>query len=546
VKHFSNMAFGAKVLSRMGILPGILLLVLLSQGRGLCGEPSEKTRETSPASFSNPIFWEDMADPDIIRVGDTFYYSSSTMHYSPGAPILRSYDLVNWEYVGHSVPVLDFSPAYDLQGGNAYVKGVWASFLGYRKSNQTYYWGGCIEFSKSYIYTAKSPEGPWEKRSTIDNCWYDAGLLIDEDTDTMYVAYGNGPMKVAQLSADGLHQVKTQVVFDVPQGFGSLEGSRFYKVNGNYYIVSDRIANGEFVLKSTHGPFGPYEMRKLVLDAVSPVPDAGAPHQGGLVQTSKGDWYYLAFTDAYPGGRVPVLAPVKWSADGWPELQITDNKWSQTFPFPRLAEHKMKPLAGTDSFSGPLLGPEWEWNHNPDNSKWALHGGLQLETATQTDDLYAARNTLTHRILGPVSTATIVLDNSEMKDGDRAGLAMFRDLSAWVGVKRDAGVYKVVMEDNLAMDRRWNTISKGREEAEEPVAKGKIWLRVTADIHSGPNRTASFSYSTDGVHFHSIGTAFTLNNSWTFFMGYRYGIFNYATEALGGKVSISSFTMTTP
>jgi beta-xylosidase len=127
------------------------------------------------AEFTNPVIWQDFADIDIIRVDDTYYYSASTMHYSPGAPILRSYDLVNWEFAGHSVPVLDFGAKYDLNGGRGYVRGVWASTLNYRPSNQTFYWAGCIDFDNTYIYTATSVEGPWRRHTTIDNCYFDAG-----------------------------------------------------------------------------------------------------------------------------------------------------------------------------------------------------------------------------------------------------------------------------------------------------------------------------------------------------------------------------------
>ena len=100
---------------------------------------------------------------------------------APGAPILRSYDLVNWEYAGHSVPSLDFgSAAYNLTGGRAYVKGIWASTLNYRPSNSTYYWLGCTEFNRTYVYTASAVDGAWTKRARINNCYYDAGLLVDE------------------------------------------------------------------------------------------------------------------------------------------------------------------------------------------------------------------------------------------------------------------------------------------------------------------------------------------------------------------------------
>ena len=497
--------------------------------------------------FQNPVLWEDLADADVLRVGDAYYYSASNMHYSPGAPILRSYDLVHWQYIGHAVPVLDFSPAYDLNGGRAYVKGTWASFLNYRKSNKTWYWGGCIEFKHTFIYTAPAPEGPWTRSTEIPNCYYDAGLLIDDDA-TMYVADGTTTIHVAQLSPDGKSEVKSQVVFQTPTEVKTLEGSRFYKVNGDYYIFNTKPANAEYVLRSKSGPFGPYELRPLEVDAKSPVSNSGVPHQGGIVQTAKGDWYYMAFIDAFPGGRVPVLAPLKWDADGWPHVEMTDNQWAATYPMPDIggAAHPVLPHTGTYRFNTAALSPEWEWNHNPDNRKWSAGHGLTLQTATVTDDLYAARNTLTHRILGPESSATIELDFSRMSDGDRAGLAMFRDASAWVGVAKDDGKYSVVMRQNITMDRRWNTANKGEDSASEPIAGRRVWLRVAADIHPGPGHTAVFSYSTDGKTFKTIGQPFVMITSWQYFMGYRYGIFNYATKALGGSVTVPAFTVATP
>jgi hypothetical protein len=207
-------------------------------------------------TFSNPVLWEDLADIDVIRVADTFYYTASNMHFSPGAPILRSFDLVNWEYAGHAVPVLDFSSKYDFDGGHAYVKGTWASTLNYRESNQTFYFLACIEFAKTYVYTAASVDGTWTKHPAIDNCYYDAGLLIDDD-DTMYVAYGNSQISVARLNPDGSSEVEHQQVFTTPAEIGTLEGSRFYKIDGKYYIFLTRPANGQYILRSDD-VFGPY------------------------------------------------------------------------------------------------------------------------------------------------------------------------------------------------------------------------------------------------------------------------------------------------
>jgi beta-xylosidase len=498
------------------------------------------------STFNNPVIWQDFADIDIIRVDNAYYYSASTMHYSPGAPILRSYDLVNWEFAGHSVPRLDFGSKYDLTGGRGYVRGIWASTLNYRRSNGTFYWLGCIDFSRTYVYTATAVEGPWQRRSQINNCYFDAGLLID-DNDTMYVAYGNTTINVAQLSADGLSQVRTQQVFQTPPSIGTLEGARFYKRNGSYYIFLTRPANGQYILKSAN-PFGPYEVRQLLLNLPGPISGGGVPHQGGLVQTQRGDWYYLAFVDSYPGGRVPVLAPISWTADGWPVLQTVNGRWGGSYPFPNLPPppRPVRPLIGTDTFTGTTLGPQWEWNHNPDNSRWSVNNGLRLQAATVTGDLYQARNTLTHRIQGPTSTATIVLNYSAMRDGDRAGLALLRDSSAWIGVRRDGNTTRLVMTNGLSMDSNWNTTSTGTEQASAAISGGRIWLRVNADIRPGTGRQGRFSYSTDGVTFTQLGPGFTMTNAWQFFMGYRFGIFNYATRALGGSVTVERFDLTTP
>jgi len=497
-------------------------------------------------TFSNPVLWQDFADIDIIRVGEAYYYSASTMHYSPGAPILRSYNLVDWEFAGHSVPRLDFdSAAYDLSGGRAYVKGIWASTINYRPSNRTFYWLGCVEFNRTYVYTASAVDGTWTKRARMNNCYYDAGLLVD-DNDTMYVAYGNTTISVAQLSADGFSQVRAQQVFQTPSSVGTLEGARFYKRNGSYYIWLTRPANGQYVLKANN-PFGPYELRQVLLDLPGPISGGGVPHQGGLVQTQNGDWYYMSFVDAFPGGRVPALAPITWTGDGWPVLQTVNGRWGATYPRPNITTSRtVQPMTGADTFPGPALAPRWEWNHNPDTGRFSVSNGLRLQTATVTNDLYAARNTLTHRIQGPSSTATIELDYSAMRDGDRAGLAMLRQSSAWIGVRRDNGATRVSMTSGLNMDGSWNTTSTGSEQASAAITGGRIWLRVNADIRPGTGRLARFSYSTDGVTFTSLGPAYSLNNAWQFFMGYRYGIFNHATQSLGGAVTVRRFDLTTP
>lgn len=495
------------------------------------------------ATFSNPVLWEDLADNDIFRVDDTFYYSASNMHYSPGAPILSSTDMVNWKYIGHSVPTLAFGSKYDMtNGATAYIKGVYASTMRYRTSNKKWYWYGCIEYSATYVYTAPSPTGPWTQAAKISQCYYDAGLLIDDD-DTMYIAYGNTQLSVAQLSADGLSQVKTQVVYNTPSSIGTLEGSRMYKRNGNYYIFTTRPANGQYILKAS-SPFGTYTINEVLLNLGSPITNGGTPHQGSLVETAAGSWYYMAFVDSYPGGRVPVLAPITWGSDGFPDIQLVNNAWGTSYTAPLT----LSPVShtGTDSFSGSSLGPQWEWNHNPDTSKYSVNNGLTLSTATVTSDLYHARNTLSHRILGPTSSGTILMDISSMADGDCAGFAMLRDTSAWIGIVKTGSSTKISMTSGLTMTSTWATSSTGSEVASVSTTANKIWFRIYADIHVGSDKTAQFYYSTDGKTFSQLGSALTLNNAWNFFPGYRYAIFNFAAKALGGSVKVSSFTVDSP
>jgi len=508
-------------------------------------------------NFTQPVLWQDLADTDLIRHGDAFYYSASTMHFSPGAPILRSYDLVNWEYFSHSVPSLNFSNSrFDLQGGNEYNAGIYASTLKYRKSTATFYWIGCIQGTgKTYIYTSPDIAGPWKQTSVISNyCYYDCGLLIDDD-DSMYVSYGlwvadgsTAKIWVAELTSDGLQNKKVQVVFNTTSAIGYVEGTRFYKKDGKYYILltNPGVGSGEIILKSSGGPMGPYDSWHRVLqNNGNPVSGAGNPYQGAFVDTAAGDWWYVAFVNRYPGGRIPVVAPITWDKDAWPNVQFASgNKWGSTYTYP-LQKHLVKSITGTDNFNSTSLGPQYEWNHNPDNSKWSVGQGLVLQTSTQTDDFFMAKNTLSHRILGPKSSCTIRLDYSSMIDGDRAGLAVFRYDAAFISVLKSGSTTAVQMVDSLLMTNSngWKTSNKGTVIASQNISGGAVWLRINADVSVTPS-TATFAYSVDGKSFTNLGQTHKMADGAVFFMGDRYGVFNMGTKSLGGKVVVDSFTIT--
>jgi beta-xylosidase len=358
----------------------------------------------------------------------------------------------------------------------------------------------------------------------------------------MFVVHGNDLVNVTQLSADGLSVIATQQVLTSPTK-ENIEGNRMYKRNGLYYILNDAPSEQSTWIWKATSPFGPWMPKLLQQYSGAPVAIAGGgtPNQGSLVQTPLGDWYFISFTWAYPLGRIPVIAPITWGSDDYPILGLVAGKWNQTYPNP-LPQKPMPLWTGTDSFPGIALNPRWEWNHNPDLTKVSVNNGVTLSTAAVTSDIYMARNTLTHRLQGGTPVATIVLDFSNMADGDRCGLAAFRDWTAYIGVVRSGSTYSVVMHQNMTLSTTdWSTTNLGTTVASANIAKGKIWLRGSADARAAGTKLVTFQYSLDGKTYTSLGGGYTLQSDFALFIGYRWGIFNYATKALGGSVKLLEF-----
>lgn len=493
--------------------------------------------------FANPVVFEDTPDLEIIRVNNVFYMSTSTFHYSPGAAILKSNNLINWDYVGHSVPTLD--DRHDLIPDPVYVGGIWASGFGYRPSTQKFYWGACMATHPRrdfLVYTADDPAEDWTHTATLP-CLGEPGFLFDDD-DTMYIAHGARTIHVAQVSTDGQSLVKNELVYTWPEDT-LLEGARFYKRNGFYYIWLTRAPDGQFVLRSK-SPFGPYDIRNVVDKPTAPIPGANSPHQGALIGTASDQWYYVGFADAFPAGRVPAMAPVTW-IDDWPTVQLVNgNDWAATYPCPdNVGEvNQDSYLYVRDDFEGSSLRHDWEWNHNPDSEKWSLvEAGLRLETVDISNDIYRVRNTLTRRIRGPSSYATVQIDYNGMRSGDHAGLAVWRDDSGWIGIIRDDQGTRLSVRNNVNIGPDLKSARNLGEETDTvPLpADGQVWLRAYADVRPGPDRKGSFAYSLDDVVFNAMEGNVTLNANPFYFTGYRWGLFNYATSELGGSVVFSSF-----
>ena len=279
-------------------------------------------------TFTNPIMWGDWPDPDVIRVGDDFYFVSTSMHYVPGCPIATSKDLVNWKMAGYAVDRYDEDARYDLKGGDRYLRGSWAATI--RHHNGKFYVGFCTpswegegpgHFS---ICIADDVKGPWE-RTIFPEYLYDPGLLFDDD-GKVYVFHGQGTLYVTELASDA-KSVKGEKVkiwdkrFKNAHEFGGgygMEGAHAYKINGKYYLTcpAGGTEGWQICLRSDN-IYGPYE-HKLIMNDSGSYPPNGL-HQGGMVQLKNGDWWFIIMQDRGPIGRVPHLVPVKW-VDGWPML----------------------------------------------------------------------------------------------------------------------------------------------------------------------------------------------------------------------------------
>lgn len=338
-----------------------------------------------------------------------------------------------------------------------------------------------------------------------------------------------------------------------------------YKIKGAYYIWLTKDWDAQCVLKSVDGPFGPYEARDVIKSIRSPIPGAAAPHQGGLVDTPDGKWYYMAFVDAFPTGRVPVLAPINFDDEGWPSVEADyssthNGQWRAQYPHISPDGPKGRPwTAKRLEFKDNGLDPCWEWNHNPDNSKWRVEAAqLILQTGTITQSLHLATNTLTHRTVGPGSIITFSLDVSRMKNGDRAGLSMFRDESAYIGIHRHAEGASLAYVNGIkvgpikqsvgfmngrpaALD--WEIISDGSVQREVPLQGDLVWLRIKADCRAAQEgdlaqvaTKAVFEYRHQRTAFTQLGPAYELSKLTAGFMGYRFGLFNFATRELGGEI----------
>ncbi|MBO9657433.1 MAG: glycoside hydrolase 43 family protein, partial [Chitinophagaceae bacterium] len=297
-------------------------------------------------TYKNPVVNADYSDPDAIRVGDDYYMISSSFTHMPGLPILHSKDLVNWSLIGH---VLNRQAPFDHFSKVQHGGGVWAPSIRYH-NNEFYIYSPDPDFG-IYVIKAKNILGPWPEpvlvaagKGLIDPCplWDDNGKAYLVHAYAGSRAGIKSVITVREMSPDGTKTLDEGVlVFDGHDADPTLEGPKFYKRNGYYYILAPAggVSTGWQLALRSKNVYGPYE-RKVVMDqGKSPV---NGPHQGAWVDTKTGEHWFLHFQDKEAYGRVVHLQPMKWVND-WPVIGVDKDGDGKGEP---VMEYK-KPNVGT-------------------------------------------------------------------------------------------------------------------------------------------------------------------------------------------------------
>lgn len=523
-------------------------------------DASTWTADNGNGTFTNPLFFDEFSDPDMIRVGDDYYLTGTTMHAMPGLPVLHSRDLVNWDFLSYAVERLDLGPDFRLEDGrNVYGQGIWAPCFRYH--NGKFYIFSNVNRFNTHLFTATDPKGPWT-HTKMNRSFHDLSVLFDDD-GKIYVVWGYDELHLAELN-DSLTDVKPgseQVI--VSKGSGAGEGCHFYKIDGKYYITNTNYDPVCYqVCLRADKPRGPYELTVIsakesygvgtgwrLANERSTAPFQLVPpvenylgrmplHQGGIVQVQSGEWWGWSMMDYNSVGRVVCLSPVTWQ-NGWPYFGLPGNltRSPQTWVKPNTGFFATahSPYRRSDDFSSAKLQPVWQWNHVSVDAKWSLKarkGYLRLHSLPASD-FWMAKNTLTQRAIGPESTVTAEAELGSLKPGDIAGLGLLNLPYAWIGVARKADGFEI---------KQFN--QQSGKLATAKMKGSHIWLRANCNFDT---EKALFSYSTDGTNYNQLGDEFIMVFQGRTFQGVRYSLFNFNTDNTdGGYVDFNSFIVDEP
>lgn len=493
------------------------VLVLLAQGTpGQWGDQGNGT-------YINPILNADYSDPDVIRVGDKYYMVASDFHFL-GMQVLESADMVNWKLISQIYHRFDFPGWNDNQ---QYAGGAWAPAIRYHDNKFWVFF--CTPKEGLFMSNAINPTGPWSPLHLVEKVekWEDPCPFWDEDGQA-YLGrsrHGAGPIIIHKMSADGTRLLdEGTTVYTGPVA----EGTKILKKDGYYYlsIPEGGVGTGWQTILRSKNIYGPYE-KKVVLEQGSTT--INGPHQGAIVDTPDGQWAFFHFQHHDALGRVVHLQPMHWE-NGWPVIGVDldrNGTGEPVYVWQKPIESKTIFAPQTnDDFSNPTLSLQWQFNHNPTDRAWSLsaHPGSLTLKALMSSTFRLARNTLTQKVMGNVSEATVAMDFTEIADGQRCGLACMGKENKVLGIKMEKGQKSLYIANDTT-------------ETNTTVLSGKlVYLRVSINM---PNRQFQFFYSTDNIHFIPYGSPFFI--PFGFWKGARIALYCYNKTQEAGAVSFQWF-----
>ncbi len=485
-------------------------------------------------TYRNPVLYADYSDPDVIRVGDDYYMTASSFNCVPGLPVLHSKDLINWRLVNYALKNLKWEgiEPIDFFDKPQHGKGVWAPCIRYHQGEYMIYWGD-PDFG-IYVVKTKDILGTWDEPVLVlpGKGRIDPSPLFDED-GRVYLVHAwagsragfNSVMTLCELNADGTEVIGEEVlIFDGNNGVDhTIEGGKFYKKDGYYYLLAPAggVAMGWQLALRSKNVYGPYE-RKIVL--AQGKTDINGPHQGGLVQTQTGEWWFLHFQDKGPYGRIIHLQPVTWK-DGWPVMGINDKNYCgepvEIYQKPDVGNtYPIETPMESDEFDKPKLGLQWQWHANPLPSYGfaSSSGYIRLYGQYYPEDYinyWNVPNLLLQKFPGPEFTATAKLSAVLMNEGDKTGLiVMGRDYAYIALIKTQNGYDLEYITCNEAEEKapenrveqiRLNGIKINKKyNYKTPIPDADIYLRVKV----AEGGLCTFAYSTDGKKYHTLSRLF--------------------------------------
>lgn len=469
---------------------------------------------TNIGYYTNPILFFDYSDPDVVKVGKDFYMVASSFSHFPGLPILHSTNLINWEIIGYAAKDYPFDEFKTPQHG----KGIWAPSLRYHNGEFWIYFG---DPDHGILMTkTKIPSAEWsplklvmEGKGLIDPCpiWDEDGKAYLVHAWAKSRAGFNSIISINEMSSDGNTIIGERVdVFNGLENHKTIEGPKFYKRNGFYYIFAPAggVKQGWQTILRSKNIYGPY-IDKVVLEQGST--NINGPHQGGLVHLESGESWFIHFQDRKSFGRVVHLNPVEW-IDDWPMIGVDYDgngigEPVSKFQIPSLKiNSNTKQIQTSDEFDNPTLGLQWQWEAIPDTNWFSLSdnpGSLRLYCFPEKEEYKNLRDLpsiIGQKFIGPKFSATIEMSVNFDKADCESGMVI-------LGL--DYSVIKLKQINN----KKFLTYSIYRGDKEEGIEtelfsaeykSDKIFLRV--DVND--NAVCSFSHSVDGNNFLKIKDKF--------------------------------------